>query len=62
MIDVGPINMWDIFKMLCTSTTVAEFNNIILKASGKPFELIQAYFINKIYTADENSDGVKAWK
>ena len=62
MIDMEPITPWGIFNMLYTGTVVAEFNNVILKASGKTFEFIQADFNEKIWLADENSDEVKSWK
>ena len=35
MIDVGPINLWELFKTMCMGTAVAEFNDILFKASRK---------------------------
>ena len=62
MINVGPITLWDMFKTLCTGTTVAEFNGILFKASRKTLEFTQAYFNEKIFLVDEKSDEVNAWK
>ena len=56
MIDMGPINMWDMFNMLCTST------DILFKASRKTFEFIQEDFNEKICLADEKSEEVKVRK
>ena len=55
MINVGPITQWELFKTLFTGTAVAEFNDIIFKASGKTFEFIPEDFNSKICLADENS-------
>ena len=41
IIDVGPITPWDLFKTLCTGTSVAEFNDILFKAIGKTSEFVQ---------------------
>ena len=60
MIDLGPINPSDLFKTMCMGTSVAEFNGILFKASGKTFELIQADFNENICLADERSDEVKS--
>ena len=62
MIDVGPITPWELFKKLCTVTAVAEFNDILFKASGKTFECIQADVNKNIYLAYESYDEFKAWK
>ena len=62
MINVGTITLWEMFKMLCTGTDVAKFNNILFKASGKTFEIIQEDFNKKICLTNENSEEVKAWK
>ena len=62
MINLVPITLWELFKTLCTGTVVTEFSNIIFKASGNNFELIQADFNEKIYIADEKSNEVKARK
>ena len=62
MIDVEQIIPLDVFKTLCKGTEVAEFNNILFKARGKHFELIQADFNDKICLTDETSEKVKAWK
>ena len=35
MIYVVPITPWELFKILCTVPEVAEFNDILFKASGK---------------------------
>ena len=32
MIDMGPINPWELLKTLCTGTAVAEFNDTLFKA------------------------------
>ena len=48
MINVGPITTWELFKMLCTGTAVAEFNEILLKVSADFFEFIQVDFKKKI--------------
>ena len=61
MIDVVPITPWDPLKMLCMGTVVAEFNNILFKASGKTFEVIQVDFNENIYLADKISEEFKAW-
>ena len=62
MINVVLIILWELSKTLCMVTVVAKFNNILFKASGKTFNLIQADFNKKICLADENSKEVKAWK
>ena len=62
MIGVGTITMWGLFKMMCTGMEVAEFNNILFKASGKNFEFIQENFNKKICLVDENSEEFNAWK
>ena len=43
-------------------TAVSEFKDIIFKARGKTFELIQADFKEKICVQDENFNEFKAWK
>ena len=58
-IDVGPITLWEIFKMMCTGTTVDKFNNILFKVSGKTFEFIREDYNRKICLADQNSEEVK---
>ena len=60
IIDVEPITTLELFKMMCTKTAVAEFNDILFKASGKTFEFIQAVFNKKICCTDENFDETKA--
>ena len=62
MIDMGQINPRELFKTMCTGPAVAEFNDILFKASGKTFEFIQADFNEKICLVDENFDEVKARK
>ena len=63
MINVVPIHIWDMFNILFTVTSVAEFNDILFKARRKTFEFIQSDFSKKICIAiDENSDEVKSWK
>ena len=59
MIDVGQINPWDLFNTMCTGTAVADFIDILFKASGKTFEFIQADFNEKSCLTDEKSDEVK---
>ena len=48
--------------MLYMVMVVPEFNGILLKASGKTFEFIQADFNKKLCITDEKSDEFKAWK
>ena len=62
MINVVPINPWELFKIICTGTMVSEFNNILFKARGKTFEFIQADFNKNICLADESSNEFKDWK
>ena len=62
MINVVTSIPWDLSKMLCTSTAVAEFNDILFKVRRQDFNFIQKYFNKKIYLADENAEEVKAWK
>ena len=61
MINVVTSIPWDLFKMLSTSTAVAEFNDILFKVRRQDFNFIQKYFNKKIYLADENAAEVKAW-
>ena len=61
MIDVVSITTWELIKTLCKGTSVAEFNDIVFKASGKTFYPIQADFNENIYNKDENFDEVKFW-
>ena len=62
IIDLVPITQWELFKTMCMGTSVAEFNGILFKASGRTFKFIQEDFNKKICLADENSEEVKAWK
>ena len=62
VIDVIPINQWELFKTLYTGTAFAELNDILFKASGKTFEFIQADSNKKICLSDERSEEAKAWK
>ena len=39
-IDVGLINLWDMFKIMCMGTVIADFNGILFKARRKTFEFI----------------------
>ena len=60
MIGVVPITPWELFKALCIGMGVAEFNNILFKASGKTFEFVQANINEKICLVDESSGVVPA--
>ena len=62
IIDVGLITPCELFKTLCTGTAVAEYNDILFKASGEMFGFIQANFNKKTCLLDEDSKEVKAWK
>ena len=62
MIDVGQITPCELFKMICTGTGVADFNDIIFKASGETSEVIQVDFNKNICIANENYYEFKAWR
>ena len=53
MIDVILINTLDLFKTMCNGTAVSKFNEIIFKASGKTFKLIQEDLNKKIRLTGE---------
>ena len=55
-IGVWLITPWKMFTTLGTGTAVAEFNDIVFKASGKTLKFIPADFNEKICIAVENSE------